>query len=230
MQAETRAQNPDPIRDALLDVALPHVPFDGWSPATFDAAVKEAGVAPDIARALCPRGAVDLAVAYHRRGDRAITAEGLADMRYSEKVATLVRRRIEATDREVVRRGTTLFALPHHAPEAARLMWETADAVWEALGDTSRDVNWYTKRAILSGVISSTILYWLGDQSEGSAATWAFLDRRIADVMRFEKTKARLRENRAAQALFAVPNAFLSRIRAPRSAGGRADYPGYRAR
>ena len=43
-------------------------------------------------------------------------------------------------------------------------------------------------RAILSSVYSATVLYWLGDESAGHGATWSFLDRRIADVMQFEKT------------------------------------------
>jgi hypothetical protein len=67
--------------------------------------------------------------------------------------------------KEAVRRGATLFALPIHAADGARALWETADAIWTALGDTSDDLNWYSKRAILSGVYSSTVLYWLGDQS-----------------------------------------------------------------
>ena len=220
----------DPIREKLLQASLSHVAFDGWSPATFDAAVQDSGLSAEVAHAACPRGAVDLAAAYHRRGDAAIDVKALGDLRYSEKVAALVRQRIEATDREIVRRGMTLFALPHHAPEGARLIWDTADAIWKALGDTSRDANWYSKRAILSGVFSATVLYWLGDQSDDQADTWAFLDRRIEDVMRFEKTKAKLNENKLASALLAVPNAFLSRVKAPASAGGgRDDLPGWRA-
>jgi ubiquinone biosynthesis protein COQ9 len=117
--------------------------------------------------------------------------------------------------KEAVRRAATLFALPIHAPDGAKLVWGTADAIWNALGDTSRDYNWYTKRAILSGVYSSTTLFWLGDQSEAGDATWKFLDRRIEDVMRFEKTKSRLKDNKLAQILMAGPKMLLSPIRAP---------------
>jgi ubiquinone biosynthesis protein COQ9 len=181
-------------KDQLLDAALMHVPFDGWSPATFNAAIKDSGLDPALARAVCPRGAVDLAVAYHRRGD-AKMLEGLAqadlsELRFRDRIAKGVRLRLEAGDREAIRRGSTLFALPHHAPEGAGLIWETSDKIWTALGDTSDDVNWYSKRATLSGVYSATLLYWLGDASEGHQATWSFLDRRIDDVMQIEKLKA----------------------------------------
>lgn len=217
------------ITDRILDAALLHVPFDGWSDASFRAAVADADVDPVVAQGLFPRGAVDLAVAYHKRGDadmlRRIAGADLAEMRFRDRVVFAVRARIEAAeDREAVRRGTTLFALPPYAPDGARLIWGTADAIWTALGDTSRDFNWYTKRATLSAVYSSTVLYWLGDDSLGNDATWAFLDRRIEDVMRFEKVKGQLRENRLFGALTAGPAKILERVKAP--SGADADLPG----
>jgi ubiquinone biosynthesis protein COQ9 len=138
---------PDAFKDRLLDAALPHVPFDGWSEATFRAAVTDTGADMAEARALCPRGAVDLALAYHRRGDEAmrkrIRAAKVEDMRFRDRVAAAVRLRIEAiTDKEAVRRGSALFALPQHAADGAKAIWGTADAIWEALGDASDDYNW----------------------------------------------------------------------------------------
>ena len=217
---------PDP-KEKLLDAALDHVVFDGWSEATFKAAIDESGVSEALAHALCPRGAVDLAVAYHKRGDAAMVArfesEDVSGLRYSEKVAALVRFRLEAVaDKEAVRRGTTLFSLPQYAPTGAELIWGTADAIWTALGDTSEDFNWYSKRATLSGVYGSTVLYWLGDDSEGHQATWAFLDRRIENVMQFEKAKAQFKASPVGK-LMQGPLSALERIRKP---GGRGDMPG----
>ena len=207
-------------KDQLLDAALMHVPFDGWSPATFNAAIKDSGLDPALARAVCPRGSVDLAVAYHRRGDakmlEGLAEADLANLRFRDRIAKAVRLRLEAGDREAIRRGSTLFALPHHAPEGAGLLWETCDQIWTALGDTSDDVNWYSKRATLSGVYSATLLYWLGDTSEGHQATWSFLDRRIDDVMQIEKLKAQVRESPTLSRLMAGPNWLLSHIKAPR--------------
>ena len=209
----------DQTKTALLDAALMHVPFDGWTEATFRAAAADAGIEMTMARAVCPRGAVDLALAYHARGDAAMVARmRSADMpdRFRDKIAAAVRFRIEAvTDKEAVRRGTTLFALPMHAADGAKAIWGTADKIWTTLGDTSDDVNWYTKRATLSGVYSATVLYWLGDDSVGNQATWAFLDRRIDDVMQIEKVKAQVRDNKALSALMAGPNWLLGKIKAP---------------
>jgi ubiquinone biosynthesis protein COQ9 len=213
---------------AFLDAALAHVPFDGWSEVTFQAALADSGMDAGLARALFPRGAVDLALAYHRRGDRMmedrLAGADLAAMRYSDRVAHAVRTRLEmAEDKELVRRGTTLFALPVHAADGARAIWGTADAIWRALGDTSTDVNWYSKRATLSAVYGATVLFWLGDDSPGHAATWEFLDRRIGDVMQVEKMKASLRANPLAKAMLSPLNRVLEHVRMPVAP---ADLPG----
>jgi ubiquinone biosynthesis protein COQ9 len=167
-----------------------------------------------------PRGAVDLALAYHARGDAAmiarLAATDLSALRFRDRVATAVRFRLEAaSDKEAVRRGTTLFALPMHAADGARAIWGTADAIWTALGDSSTDLNWYTKRATLSGVYGATVLFWLGDDSPGHQATWDFLDRRIGDVMQFEKAKAAVLDNPVAKAMLAGPRKVMEKIRMP---------------
>ena len=217
--------------DALLDAALPHVAFDGWSQATFDAACKDAGVTEAEARALAPRGAVDLAIALHQRGDQAMVARlsevDLSGMAYRDKVITALRYRLDALpDREAVRRATTLFSLPNNAADGAKLVWQTADHIWTALGDTSRDGNWYSKRAILSGVWGSTVLFWLGDDSPENARTLDFIDRRIEDVMRFERLKGQLRDNPLTKPLMEMQETFFGRLRAPSPS---RDVPGYRS-
>jgi ubiquinone biosynthesis protein COQ9 len=211
------AQNP---KEQLLEAALLHVPFDGWSEATFQAAIADTGIDSTVARAVCPRGSVDLAVAFHKRGDAMMIdrmkSENLSEMKFRDKIAAMVRFRLEVvTDKEVVRRGTTLFALPQYAPDGAKLVWGTCDAIWETLGDSSEDVNWYTKRATLGAVYSSTVLYWLGDTSEGHKATWEFLDRRIDNVMQIEKLKAQVNNSPTLSKLMAGPNWLLSHVKAP---------------
>jgi len=210
----------DPAKAALLDAILPHVPFDGWSRTAYDAALAQTGMNPDHARTLCPRGALDLAIAYHQQGDAAtVSAMKSADlraMRYSERVAFGLRARIAAiTDKEAVRRATALFSLPQHAADGARLIWGTADLIWDTLGDTATDVNWYTKRATLSGVYGATVLYWLGDDSVDGQATDAFIDRRIADVMQVEKVKARINANPLLKPITGPLTRLLGHIKAP---------------
>jgi ubiquinone biosynthesis protein COQ9 len=44
---------------------------------------------------------------------------------------------------------------------------------------------------LLAGVVGSTTLFWLDDDSEGGTETSDFLDRRIADVMRISSVRRR---------------------------------------
>ncbi len=208
-------------RTAVLTAALSHVVFDGWSDRTLALAVDDAGVDPGLARLAFPRGGVDLALAFHYAKDAELAtrlaSEDLVGLRFRDRVAHAVALRIElvAADREAVRRGAALFALPNHAADGARAIWHTADTIWKALGDTSADYNWYTKRTTLSAVYSSCLLYWLGDDSPNFANTREFIQRRIDNVMTFEEVKARIAKNPIAAAVLKGPQRLLDRIKAP---------------
>lgn len=209
------------VREQLVNAALPNVAFDGWSAGILATAASDEDIPLETARLAFPRGGVDMALEFHRmmdrRLDQTLNPDELNAMRIRDRVTSCVRQRIElvAQHREAVRRGASLLALPQYAPEGIKAVWGTADIIWNACGDTATDYNHYSKRAILSSVYSATVLYWLGDQDPRAVPTWEFLDRRIDDVMRFEKTKAQLRENPLARAAFAVPMSFLNMIKAP---------------
>ena len=101
--------------------------------------------------------------------------------------------------------------MPRHALEGARLAWRSADRIWRLAGDEATDFNHYSKRGLLIGVYASTTFIFLDDQSDGLADTRAFLDRRIGDVMRFEKAKARWQGNGRFRPSL---SRFLGRLRA----------------
>ena len=193
-----RALPADETRDRLLVAALPHVPFDGWSDKTLAAAAAELGLEPEAARHAFPGGPVTL-VTYHaayadRHLDEALKETDLAAMRVRERIAHAVRLRLEqnAAHREAIRAALPILAQPANGPPALLSLYRTVDTIWFAVGDRTTDVGFYTKRALLVGVYLSTLLYWLNDSSEGLAASWAFLDRRIADVMRIQTIRGRL--------------------------------------
>jgi ubiquinone biosynthesis protein COQ9 len=194
------SKSPERLRDDILVAALGHVPFDGWTAKAFAAGARDAGAGPaGLARAF-PGGPKDAARHFGAWLDRRMT-ETLGrqlrrkPLRTHERVAAAVRARLRALapHREAVRRLVAYLALPFNANLAARLTWRAADAAWRAAGDTSTDFNYYTKRALLSGVYGATLLHWLMDESEDFAATDAFLDRRIADAMKIFSLRARLK-------------------------------------
>lgn len=170
--------------------------FDGWTRQAVDSAARQLGIDPVQARLAIPKtqpGMIDIYVQEVDRGLEAhFTPERLANMKIREKIRALVWRRLEIMGpaREAVRRALAILAMPQNLPLALRISWRSADLMWRIAGDRSTDFNHYTKRMILGGVYGSTLLVWLDDQSEGWGDTAAFLDRRIDDVMRFEKLKA----------------------------------------
>ncbi|HEY9538507.1 MAG TPA: COQ9 family protein [Kiloniellaceae bacterium] len=177
-------------RASLLDAALRHVPFDGWTWTALDAGARDLSLAPGEVLRLFPGGPQELIRAFSAAGDRrmleALEGLDLGAMKVREKIAAGVRCRLEAVaaHREAVRSGLAFFALPQNAAAGLASLYRTVDAIWYAAGDRATDYNFYTKRALLAGVYSSTLLYWLNDRSEGFAATWAFLDRRIGEVLK----------------------------------------------
>ncbi len=187
-------------RAAILQAALVHVPFDGWTHVTLAAAVADAGLDPSIGRRAFPGGAIDLVEYFIADADRRMLAAletlDLPSMPVRERIATAVRTRLAQNlgHREAVGRAIGLLARPTNGPRALKTLYRTVDAMWHAAGDRSTDYNFYTKRALLAGVYSATLLHWLNDSSKGQANTQGFLDRRIADIMRIERAKGRAAE------------------------------------
>lgn len=203
------------FRARLLDAFAPLAAEQGWTEAAFAAAVAEAGLSEGEAQLACPKGAFDLLDAFAERADAAMLEglEGLdlPSMRIRDKVRAAVQLRLEAQApyKLAARAMTRALARPDRAPEAARILWRTADKIWRALGDKSTDENFYTKRATLSGVLASTYARWFSDDSEDHQATWDFLDARIENVMQFEKFKAKLKPlGQAAQSAVGVAARF----------------------
>jgi ubiquinone biosynthesis protein COQ9 len=187
-------------RDKILLAMLPHVAFDGWTRRSLGAGVAAAGFPPEMALRAFPHGMEDVICHWSNHSDRRML-EGmerlnLDAMRVRDRIAAGVRLRIEVNKpyREAVRRALSFLALPLNTAIAARNTYNTVDAIWYAAGDTSTDFNFYTKRGLLVPVYVSTVLYWLGDESEDYAATWAYLDRRIDDVMKIPKIQARIQD------------------------------------
>jgi ubiquinone biosynthesis protein COQ9 len=180
-------------RRRLLRAALPHVPFDGWTGVAMLAGARDLGLSAAEAANAFPGGPVEMIEFMSLEADQrmveAMEREDLASLKVRERVALGVRRRLElyAADREAIRRALAVLALPQNGPLALRLLYRTVDAIWYAAGDNATDFNFYTKRALLAGVYSTTVLYWLNDKSTGAADTWAFLDRRIDEVMQVPK-------------------------------------------
>ena len=186
-------------RESLIVAVLGHVPFDGWGEKALLAAADECAVEAAAARRAFPRGAASLIEYHAARIDRCMEdslggAEALKGMGVRQRIAAAVRLRLELehSHREAVRAALAYCAMPQNARLSMTCLYHTVDTVWFATGDKSTDFNFYSKRALLAGAYGMTLLYWLDDSSENCEESWAFLDRRLEDVMRVRRVKANL--------------------------------------
>ena len=212
---------PTPLETIRLKLALAvgeHAAFDGWTQKAVDAAAKQLGIDQAQARLAYPKGQAEMVDTYIQGVDAAMearfTPDVIAAMKIRDRIRALIWFRLEtmAPAREAVRTGLSIFAMPQNVALGARIGWRSADLMWRIAGDTATDYNHYSKRLILSGVYGSTLLAWLEDQGEGWSETSAFLDRRLAGVMRFEKWKAAWRGNDLHRPSL---TRFLGRLRYP---------------
>ncbi len=215
----------DLARQAILKAALPAVPFDGWSAPMLAAAVAgaiAAGIEPVQAQQAFPGGPRQLLAYFMAETDRGMlaqaAAQGLSEGPVRARIGGIIRLRLEilAPHREAIRRALALQLLPGHGSGTLQGLYRTVDAIWRAAGDESTDFSFYSKRALLAAVYSTTLLRWLDDQSEDSAETWAFLERRIAGALRLGKAR-----RRAEKLLRRLPSPLpaLTRLRYGRAPG-----------
>ena len=213
-------ESPTPLEKLRRQLALAvgeNAVFDGWTERAVDSAAQQLGIDPLQARLAMPKSQPAMIDVYIQEVDRALeawfTPKRLDGMKIREKISSLVWHRLEVMGpaREAVRRALAILAMPQNVPLALRISWRTADLMWRIAGDTSTDFNHYTKRMTLGAVYGSTLLVWLDDQTEGWADTASFLDRRIDNVMRFEKFKA---DWRGSSEHLSVSR-FLGRLRYP---------------
>jgi ubiquinone biosynthesis protein COQ9 len=206
----------DQLRRRLAPAVGENAVFDGWGRAAVDTAADQLEIDRAQARLAMPKDPAGMIDAYIQSVDRALeehfTPERLAGTKIREKIRLLVWRRLEimAPAREAVRRGLAVMAMPQNAPLGLKIGWRSADLMWRIAGDTSVDFNHYTKRMTLGAVYASTLLVWLDDDSEGWSETAGFLDRRIDNVMQFEKWKAGWRSGERLSL-----SRFLGRLRYP---------------
>jgi ubiquinone biosynthesis protein COQ9 len=188
------------LKGAVIEAALAHVAFDGFTDRLMDRAGRQAGASEADMLRLFPNGALGLLEATSENVDtemeKRLAKLKLAAMPMRKRIATAVKTRLAILKphKEAARRAVAHLSLPPNVALRAKLVYRTVDTMWRAAGDVSTDFNFYTKRAILTGVYSATLMRWLADDSADESATDAFLAARIENVMQFEKFKGRVKE------------------------------------
>jgi ubiquinone biosynthesis protein COQ9 len=220
MVATTLPADPtlDEIRIGLAPAIARNAAFDGWSIAAVHVAADDAAIDRDVAALAFKGGAMAMIDAWIESIDLELAGrlppEQLNAMKIRQRITELLSTRlgIMAPDRESLRRAMAIMAMPQNLARAAKIGWRSADRMWRLAGDTASDFNHYTKRMILSGVYASLLSVFVNDDSENFADSRAFLNRRIDNVMQFEKVKAQAKARREYAPSF---SRFIGRLRYP---------------
>ncbi len=197
------SENPSDIaRQAILGAMLTHVPFEGWTKLSLSKAVKDTDLPKGADELYFPGGPLEVlefwATSHDETARVKIATKGLHNMRIRDKVTESVWAWLQELGghEQSSRRAISRLALPDAVGQGPKQLWNSADMIWRAIGDTSTDVNFYSKRTILSGVLGSSAMAWLSDDTDDKSKARAFLEARIENVMQFEKAKFSLRKRR----------------------------------
>ena len=175
-------------RDKIVSVIGSHIVFDGWSMKSLKAAAREAGLEASVVVRIFPKGVGEALTHYFRWGDKCMLAtmseRDLGTMKTRERIGAAIRVRLHMfSNREVMRRTLSTLALPMNTQIGLQATYHTVDAIWHSVGDTATDFSFYTKRALLAGVYTATLLYWLEDTSENGEDTHGFLERCLTNIL-----------------------------------------------
>jgi len=188
--------NREDLKAKILERALIHVPFEGWSQEVLERAASETKGDSSYGWRLFPKGPLEAISFWSHLLDQQMLASlpSPENKRVRERIALGVKMRLTLLIhyREAARKTARYLAHPSHVGEATRLLYQTVNEIWYYAGDTSTDYNFYTKRGLLAWVYSLTFFYWLQDKSEGFEKTWAFLDHRIEEVLKIPTIPQRI--------------------------------------
>jgi len=187
-------------RTALLQATLPHIPFDGWTSKSLKRGVENSGLPVGAEELYFSGGPLEMIEFWNAEMDKVVETDlaklDLTKMRIRDKVTAGVLARLYAIGphEEAARRAIARTALPDGLMLGPKILWAAADTIWRAIGDTSTDINYYSKRTTLSAVISTSLVSWLTDDEPEKTKARAFLDARIENVMQFEGAKFKVKK------------------------------------
>ncbi|NXW19287.1 COQ9 protein, partial [Circaetus pectoralis] len=82
----------------------------------------------------------------------------------------------------------SILLLPHNIPPRLNLLTSMIDDTPPYAGDQSTDFNWYTRRAVLTGIYNTTELVMMQPPPPDFEETWRFLAPPVADAMNMGNT------------------------------------------
>jgi ubiquinone biosynthesis protein COQ9 len=184
------------VKQQILDKVIEHVPFEGWTNEVLKKSVTSIGKPAEYATIMFPNGVGDLVQFFIKQNDAKMLEElqkiDVNSLKIRERIFSAIKIRIELNGYNQALAARTMSYLSLHPSVSVKSLSKTCDLIWNWAGDNSTDYNYYTKRIMLSGVYSSTLLFWVSDDSDDYHETWEFLNHRIENIMQINKLKSKI--------------------------------------
>ena len=184
------------IRIDLIKAMLTHVPFDGWTWEAMEQGAIDLGFEKKktsssrikIFKELFKNGSIDFIDVFSEIIDLEVREKyNLMETkpeRVPEKIKKIIMIRLNLCQKykEAVRSSISLTAIPINAKASLNILYKTCNSIWRIAGDKSTDFSFYTRRISLAAVYTSTLLFWLNDDSTNNVETEFFLERRLKEI------------------------------------------------
>ena len=191
------------LRFDLVRAMLTHVPFDGWTWEAMEQGAidigfekkKTSSLRIKIFKDLFKNGPIDFIDVFSEIIDLEVKENyNLIEFkpeRVPEKIKKIIMIRLNLCQRykEAVRSSISLTAIPVNARASLKILYRTCNSIWRIAGDKSTDFSFYTRRISLAAVYTSTLLFWLNDNSNNNIETEFFLERRLKDISKISSLK-----------------------------------------
>ena len=191
------------IKTNLVKAMLTHVPFDGWTWEAMEQGAidlgfekkKTSSLRIKIFKELFKNGSIDFIDTFSKIIDlEVIENYNLVEPkpeRVPEKIKKIIMTRLNLCHKykEAVRSSISVTAIPVNSKISLNILYKTCNSIWRMAGDKSTDFSFYTRRISLAAVYTSTLLFWLNDNSNNNIETEFFLDRRLKDISKISSLK-----------------------------------------
>ncbi len=179
----------------LAEATAPFVPDLGLNRMSVSAGARAAGFNAAELDLIAPNGGADVAAILWRGHDETAlgpdTETTVAGMKIRDRIGYLLNTWLDAfaANEPLAHRLIGCLMLPPHLGLYRRLLWASADRIWQLAGDKALDENHYSKRLIVCGILGTALMTRL---TRGREAQLEQVKRNIDGVMQFEKFKAQM--------------------------------------
>jgi ubiquinone biosynthesis protein COQ9 len=201
-------------KEIFLYSLLDKVSKNGWSDDILSVCSEDSVLSSDEVRVFFPHGRIDLLKFWFSLSDSLMLKDlkeiEIENLKIRERIKIIIKKRLQrwVLYRSAIKKTIPLLLQPTYNQYIIFSLGVTLDLMWRVAGDKSVDFNYYTKRGLLFGVYSSTLVFLLDDSSEDFIETWNFLDRRVEEVLEIPKFKKNIDNT-----LSACMNNFSSSLR-----------------